>query len=89
MSSSERMACSSLALELEGTQNLHTTSNCEHLKLLEEVRCSSCTLDDLSSSTGLLFYSSNNLFVEEYPLHLIDERCSVEEDRCMKRSLRS
>ena len=26
-------ACSFLALELEGSQNLHTTSNCECLKL--------------------------------------------------------
>ena len=29
-----KKACISLALELEGTQNLHTTSNCERLSLL-------------------------------------------------------
>ena len=33
-----------------------------------------------SSSTGLLFYSSNNLPVGEDPLHSTDERCSQEED---------
>ena len=31
-----KKACSSLALELEGCQNLHTTSNCERLRLLEK-----------------------------------------------------
>ena len=83
-------ACSSLALELEGSQNLHTTSNCERLRLLEKfailvVQSVGCH----SSSTGLLFYNSNNLPVEEDPLHSTDERCSVEEDRCVKKSLRS
>ena len=48
--------------------------------------CISCIS---SSSTDLLFYSSNNLPVGEDPLHLTDERCSVEEDCCVKRCLRS
>ena len=101
MSSSEKKACSSFALELEGSQNLHTTSNCERLRLLGSSLLWLYKVLDLlvlvvhdflvlhSSSTSLLFYSSNNLSVEEDPLHLTDERCSQEEDRCVKRSLRS
>ena len=61
--------------------------------------CASCSsllyIGISSSSTGLLFYSSNNLPVGEDLLHSTDERCSQEEDRCftegrrcVKRSLR-
>ena len=89
MSSSERKACSSLALELEGTQNLHTTSNCERLKLFGRGSLDLVVHLYGSSLTGLLFYSSNNLPVGEDPLHSTDERCSEEEDRCVKKSLRS
>ena len=90
--SSGTKTCSSLALELEGSQNLHTTKNCGHLRFLENalvvselVRSSSCIFIFKWSS----LYSSNNLFVEEDPLHLTDERCSDVEDRCVKRFLQS
>ena len=49
-------------------------------------RCKSVSCS-CSSLTDLLFYISNNLPVGEDPLHSTDERCSQEEDHCVKRSL--
>ena len=54
MSNSKKKACSSLALELEGTQNLHTTRNCGRLRFLENALVVSELVHSLAS-TGLQF----------------------------------
>ena len=91
MSSSGRKAWDSLALELdllsESSQLAIVSAWRVGLITSQIVICSMLCIS--SSSTDLLFYSSNNLPVGEDPLHSTDERCSQEEDRCVKRSLRS
>ena len=94
MSSSGRKAWDSLALELEWlseSSQLAIVSARRSWKMFAWSGCASCSslLHIYSSSTGLHFYSSNNLPVGEDLLHSTDERCSEEEDRCVKRSLRS
>ena len=93
MSSSGRKAWNSLALELDWLSKSSQLAIVSVWRVgliaSQIVICSILYLCYLSSSTDLLFYSSNNLPVGEDPLHSTDERCSQEEDRCMKRSLRS
>ena len=89
VSSSERKVWGSLVLELERLSESSQLAIVSAWSFWKKFACASCILLYLSSSTGLLFYSSNNLSVEEDLLHLTYERCSVEEDHCVKRSLRS
>ena len=91
MSSSGRKAWDSLALELEWLSESSQLAIVSARRCLLEIGCASCRslLHLCSSSTGLHFYSSNNLPIREDPLHSTDERCSEEEDRCVKRCLRS
>ena len=94
MSSSGRKAWDSLALELdwlsESSQLAIVSVWRVSLIASQIVICSILYISCYPSSlTGLLFYSSNNLPVGVDPLHSTDERCSEEEDRCVKRCLRS
>ena len=79
-----RLSCTWTGMALR----IFTTSNCECLKMFAcalLVRLIVLRFGHISSSTGLLFYSNNNLSVGGDPLHSTDERCSEEEDRCVKK----